>query len=84
MVTLRIESSTRWDALALTQKLSGYHWFLVEPEAERWDICVPLDEKPQDDLPSDLEQCLLEWLNERGLEAATIHTETVDFVLSRA
>jgi len=31
MVTVRIESESRWDALALTGKLSR-HWFLVEPE----------------------------------------------------
>ncbi|HEX5247537.1 MAG TPA: hypothetical protein VFW41_10455 [Gaiellaceae bacterium] len=34
MLTLRIETDNRWDALALTRKLARYHWFLVEPDRE--------------------------------------------------
>ena len=81
MLTVRVEACTRWDALALTRKLTRYHWFLIEPDAEHWDICVPLEEHSQGDLPGDLERRVLEWLDERGLSAATIRTETRDFIL---
>ena len=27
---IRIESMSHWDALALTQRLVRYHWFLVD------------------------------------------------------
>ena len=30
---IRIESTSRWDALALTRSLGRYRWYLVEPEA---------------------------------------------------
>lgn len=38
MITLRIESHSRWDALALTRNLARYHWFLVGPDHQHWDI----------------------------------------------
>jgi hypothetical protein len=80
---LRIESGTRWDALALTRKLARYRWFLVEPDFEHWDVYVPLDEQRGDELPADLQQRLAEWLNERDLRSATVHTGAADFVFSR-
>ena len=83
MVTLRIESETRWDALALTGKLARYHWFLVEPDSTHWDVYVPLDAEPTDDLPGDLLHRIAEWLDERDIETATIHTPAADVVLRR-
>ena len=83
MLTLRIESETRWDALALAHKLAHYRWFLVEPDSEHWDVYVPLDADPTDDLPGDLLQRIVEWLDERDLEEATIHTPATDVVLTR-
>jgi hypothetical protein len=82
-VTVRIESDSRWDALALTRKLSRYHWFLVEPDLAHWDVYVSLDDEQCDDLPTELRERLLEWLDERHLERAAIHAQAADFVLTR-
>jgi hypothetical protein len=82
-VTLRIESGTRWDALALTRKLGRFHWFLVEPDFEHWDVYISLDDEPSNDLPNDLREPLLEWLDERQLEWTTIHSRAADIVLTR-
>jgi hypothetical protein len=82
-VTLRIESGSRWDALALTRKLGRFHWFLVEPDFEHWDVYISLDDEPRNDLPNDLRDPLLEWLDERQLERTTIHSRAADIVLTR-
>jgi hypothetical protein len=82
-VTLRIESGSRWDALALVRKLGRYHWFLVEPDFEHWDVYISLDDEPSNDLPNDLRDPLLEWLDERQLERTTIHSRAADIVLTR-
>jgi hypothetical protein len=82
-VTLRIESGSRWDALALVRKLGRYHWFLVEPDLEHWDVYVSLDDEPSNDLPNELREPLLAWLDERHLERATIHAPAADIVLTR-
>jgi hypothetical protein len=83
MPTLRIESDSRWDALALTRKLARYHWFMVEPDLEHWDICVALSDDVRDDVPRDIRKSVLDWLNERHLERATIHCPSAAFVLTR-
>jgi hypothetical protein len=83
VLTLRIESGSRWDALALTRKLARYHWFLVEPDPRRWDVYVVLDDEAREVPPSELRKPLLDWLNERRLERATIHSGSEDFVLTR-
>jgi hypothetical protein len=72
MPTLQIETSSRWDALALADKLPRHRWYLVEPTAERWDVCLPVDD-PAGGLPPDVRAAVEQWLCERGLEAATIH-----------
>jgi hypothetical protein len=82
-VTLRIESGSRWDALALTRKLGRFHWFLVEPDFEHWDVYISLDDEPSNDLPNDLRDPLLEWLDERQLERTTIHSRAAEIVLTR-
>jgi hypothetical protein len=81
--TLRIESESRWDALALTRKLARYHWFLVEPDLEHWDVYVSIDDEGCDELPTDLHERLIEWLAEREVEATTIHGAATDYVLTR-
>jgi hypothetical protein len=79
-----IESRSRWDALALARKLTPYHWYLVEPDSERWDVHVPLETDPGGELPADLRGRVVEWLDERGIDAATVHADTTDFVVTRA
>jgi hypothetical protein len=73
MTTFRIETASRWDAIALTQRLQGYHWYLIEPDAHHWDVHVALDEPAE--LPDDLRRRITEWLCERKLEAATVETD---------
>jgi hypothetical protein len=34
-LTLDIETTSRWDALALAGRLARYPWYLVEPDGER-------------------------------------------------
>jgi hypothetical protein len=82
-MTIRIESTTRWDALALARKLDRYHWFLVEPDLEHWVVHVSLEDEPTDALPSELREPLLEWLDERRLEQATVHAQAADIVVTR-
>jgi hypothetical protein len=79
---VRVESTSRWDALALARKLPRYRWYLVEPDPEHWHVCVPLSEAAAD-LPDDLRKKLGQWLRERHLDAATIHAESGDFLLTR-
>lgn len=74
MVTFRIESTSRWDALALANKLPRYnYWFLIEPDQHHWDVCVPLEQaSPQ--VPEELRRTIIAWLRERHLEKTVIHT----------
>jgi hypothetical protein len=72
MPTLQIETSSRWDALALVDKLPRHHWYLVEPSADRWDVCLPVDD-PARGLPADVRAAIELWLRERRLDAAKIH-----------
>jgi hypothetical protein len=82
MHSLRIESNSRWDALALTRKLARYHWFLVEPDAEHWDVYVAIDDSA-DSVPTELRDHVVEWLEERELESARLHLDSADLVLTR-
>jgi len=83
MVTLRIETTSRWDALALAGRLARYPWYLVEPDACHWDVCVPLDE-PASDLPPDLRSTIELWLRERKLELTTVQAGKRSFSVGRA
>jgi anti-anti-sigma factor len=49
-VTFRVESTNRWDALALASRLGRYRWDLIEPDDRHWHVCVPV-EQPSRDLP---------------------------------
>jgi hypothetical protein len=80
MVTLRIETSSRWDALALTQKLPRYSWYLVEPDSLHWDVCVPLEE-PLTRLPADLHRAIELWRSERNVEPTSIRADDRTFDL---
>jgi len=80
---LRIESESRWDALALTCKLARYHWFLVEPDSEHWDVYVPLADERCDELPRDLHERIVDWLNEREINEVAVHTQAADLTLTR-
>jgi hypothetical protein len=75
MVTFRIESHSRWDALALARDLRGYRWYLIEPDAQRWDVCIPVEQQSEE-LPDDLRRTVEHWLQERALEGATVTTVT--------
>jgi hypothetical protein len=83
MVTLRIESESRWDALALTRRLDRYHWFLVAPDPSHWDVYVPLGDEPRPQLPGDLQERIVDWLNEREIDEVAVHTEADDMILTR-
>jgi hypothetical protein len=82
MVTFRVEAANRWDALALAGKLARYRWYLIEPEARRWDVCVPV-EQPGRGLPAELRRTIKTWLRERRLQKVVIHTDTCDYVIAR-
>jgi hypothetical protein len=75
MTTFRIETESRWDAIALTASLRGYHWYLIEPDATHWDVHVAIDEPVR--LPDDLRRKIEAWLRERKLEAATVEADGV-------
>lgn len=82
MVTFRVESTSRWDALALAHKLARYRWYLIEPDARHWDVCVPV-EQPSHELPEELRRTIKTWLREGRLEKTIIHTDTDGYVVGR-
>ncbi len=79
---IRIESASRWDALALTRRLGRYRWYLVEPDEKHWDVYVELDDE-QPELLDDLRDRIDRWLAERRLDVVTIHAGESDLTLSR-
>jgi hypothetical protein len=68
---VHVESGSRWDTLALTRRLSGYRWYLVEPSERRWEVRVAVDERRRG-IPPELRRRIAEWLEERRLPPATI------------
>ena len=80
MVTFRVESTSRSDALALASELARHHyyrWYLIEPDARHWDVYIPV-EQPSRKLPEELRQTIRTWLRERHLKETVIHTSTDD------
>jgi hypothetical protein len=75
--TVRIESPSRWDALALTRNLPRYKWHLLQTAPDRWYVCVHNDGSA-DELPEDLLARVRVWLNERALPAAIVHLPNRD------
>ena len=71
---VRIESTSRWDALALTQQLGRYRWYLVEPDAAHWNVYVDLGDASAE-IPEDLRSRISVWAEQRGLGGATIHSD---------
>jgi hypothetical protein len=73
---IRIESASRWDALALTRRLGRYRWYLVEPDEKHWDVYVELDQASAD-ASDDLRKRISAWIDERGLSSATVHADEI-------
>jgi hypothetical protein len=82
MVTFRVESASRWDALALAGKLARYRWYIVEPDASHWNVCVHVDQ-PSQQLPEGLRRTIAAWLRERGLDNTIIHVGSDDYLIAR-
>ena len=82
MVTFRVESTSRWAALALAGKLARDRWYLIEPDDRHWDVCIPV-EQPNRELSIELRRTIETWLRERRLEQTIIHTERGDYVVGR-
>jgi anti-anti-sigma factor len=83
MVTFRVESTSRWDALALAGKLTRYHWYLIEPDDCHWDVCIPV-EQPSRELPDELRRTIKTWLGERRLAKTIVHADAEDYVVGRS
>jgi hypothetical protein len=77
---LQVESDSRWDALALARRLTGYRWYLVEPSARRWEVRVALDTTAAG-VPADLGTRIAGWLEERQLPPATIRSGGVAYTI---
>ena len=69
--TIRIESRSRWDAVALAHDLGGYHWHLVQTGLNEWHVCLRSDGQTRE-LSEDLVRRLQRWLDERNLPAARV------------
>lgn len=70
---MRIESTSRWDALALAARLARYRWYIVEPDDRHWDVYVTL--APGAALPEDLPETIRSWRHERKPAAATVYVD---------
>jgi hypothetical protein len=70
---IRIEAENRWDALALTRKLHCYRWHLLQPDEQRWQVCLRVEGQTDLDMPDELLDVLQRWLTERRLPAALVH-----------
>lgn len=81
MTTFVVGSTSRWDALALTSKLAGYRWYMFEPDASHWDVCIPVEERSAE-LPDDLRRRIAEWRRERRLRRTVVHTDAGDTFVS--
>jgi hypothetical protein len=77
---LQVESETRWDALALARRLSGYRWYIVEPAARRWEVRVAVDGAPAEIL-LELRSRISDWLEERRLPLATVRADGVEYTI---
>jgi hypothetical protein len=63
--TIRIEASTRWDALDLAHRLATHHTYLIQLADERWHVCVRAGEA-EDDLLEHVREQATAWAIERG------------------
>jgi hypothetical protein len=74
ITTLEIGVPGRWDALALSQRLSPYHSFLVQYESERWVVHAQAPGCHGERLESAL-SAIEEWLVERQIEDAPVRVD---------
>jgi hypothetical protein len=58
--------------LALTRRLPRCQWYLVQPDRERWYVCLEVDERVSG-VPDELERALQAWLGELRLPAVVVH-----------
>lgn len=65
---IRIESTTRGDALDLVRRLPELHTYLVQLGDSRWHVCVKPDGSAEDLIPSLLDRAGL-WASERSLDS---------------
>jgi hypothetical protein len=70
VVAIEIEFECRWDALALSQRLSSFHSFLVQHEAQRWIVHARAPGCRGEGV-ADALRAIDEWIAERGLEGAS-------------
>lgn len=66
--TIRIEASTRWDALDLAHRLEAHHTYLVQLADERWHVCVRAGDEGGEIL-DDVREAAASWASQRGLES---------------
>lgn len=74
ITTLEIGVPGRWDALALSQRLSPYHSFLVQYESDRWVIHAQAPGCHGERLENAL-SAIEEWLVERQIEGAPVRVD---------
>jgi hypothetical protein len=76
VTTFVVESTNRWDALALVRKLARYRWYMFEPDASHWDVCIRVDHPPTPEPPEDLRRTVDAWTRERRLGPVVIRADT--------
>jgi hypothetical protein len=81
--SVRVETRSRWDALALAQRLPAYRWHLLQADAERWYVCVELAQQ-RDKVPRELTDAIQRWLGERQLATTVVQTATDTCVIESA
>ena len=79
--TIRIEASTRWDALDLASRLEAHHTYLVQLADERWHVCVRAGDGAGDIL-EDVREAARSWASQRGLESV-LHVGAREIELPR-
>ncbi|HVM17051.1 MAG TPA: hypothetical protein VM290_05680 [Gaiellaceae bacterium] len=65
---IRIETSSRWDALDLLARIPGLRAYLVQLGDRRWNVCVRPD-GDADDVLAALLPTAQQWATERAVEA---------------
>jgi hypothetical protein len=71
---IRIEAASRWDAMALTQRLAAITGSSIDREHEQWDVYLS-EEETHHELPHDLRNRLDAWVKERRIDAAIVNSE---------
>jgi hypothetical protein len=82
METLVIDAGNRWDALTLAQRLTRYHSYLVQLDAQHWQVRLRSDGDSRR-LPRELRERVESWLVERDLPCTILHGDRHQFSLTR-